>query len=364
MREELHTWRHESLSRLSKEDEESSAKQYLAITSGWLKIDDADQTMLIDSITSESSKYPGTGAWVTRHQDISSWMKAGMNPSAKPIMLLKGHPGTGKSVLAAQIVHFLGTTAHSLVVRNFCSQSLPATVQYDQILRSILGQLLRPDPDMISHVYEEYVLSKKTASVQVLEQLILDLIRAVSPPWSPKSNHGRCIHVVLDGLDECEEEKQNRLITLLERLTCSSASSPNSAICKVLICSRNSAIVAKRFRKKPTVSLSGDLEKKHLEDSIKSYANQKLSSFRSRFFQMGFGHAEMIQLEETIAKRADGKISALLFGSESYEQLTLAPPGMFLWARLVLQYLTTNMLVNRDEIQHAVNTLPRELGEL
>ena len=37
---------------------------------------------------------------------------------------------------------------------------------------------------------------------------------------------------------------------------------------------------------------------------------------------------------------------------------------MFLWARLVLDYLATNMFFNRDEILKAADTLPRKLSEL
>lgn len=38
--------------------------------------------------------------------------------------------------------------------------------------------------------------------------------------------------------------------------------------------------------------------------------------------------------------------------------------GMFLWARLVLDYLATNIFHNHHEITAAINTLPRKLSEL
>lgn len=37
---------------------------------------------------------------------------------------------------------------------------------------------------------------------------------------------------------------------------------------------------------------------------------------------------------------------------------------MFLWARLVLDYLSTNILSSRDEVRGAVDMLPAKLGEL
>lgn len=38
--------------------------------------------------------------------------------------------------------------------------------------------------------------------------------------------------------------------------------------------------------------------------------------------------------------------------------------GMFLWARLVLDYLATNIFLSRSEIVAAVDILPRELSKL
>jgi hypothetical protein len=37
---------------------------------------------------------------------------------------------------------------------------------------------------------------------------------------------------------------------------------------------------------------------------------------------------------------------------------------MFLWARLVLEYISKNMFYTKDEILTAVQELPRELSEL
>ena len=38
--------------------------------------------------------------------------------------------------------------------------------------------------------------------------------------------------------------------------------------------------------------------------------------------------------------------------------------GMFLWARLVLDYLVVNIFYSRHEITAAIDTLPRKLSEL
>lgn len=37
---------------------------------------------------------------------------------------------------------------------------------------------------------------------------------------------------------------------------------------------------------------------------------------------------------------------------------------MFLWAKLVMEYINKNLFYHRDEILKAAISLPRELGEL
>lgn len=38
--------------------------------------------------------------------------------------------------------------------------------------------------------------------------------------------------------------------------------------------------------------------------------------------------------------------------------------GMFLWAKLVMEFISKNFFYNREEILEAASKLPRELGKL
>ncbi|KAI1255168.1 hypothetical protein MGN70_003232 [Eutypa lata] len=80
-----------------------------------------------------------------------------------------------------------------------------------------------------------------------------------------------------------------------------------------------------------------------MEDSICTYAKQRLAANHHRLAQHGLCGEDLDNMSNRIAQKAD---------------------GMFLWARLVLDYLATNIFLSRSEIVAAVDILPRELSKL
>lgn len=225
MRESLRDQRNENLNDVVKQEDEDSIKQYQAIV-GWLKMDDTDQQIIFDSIASEAEKNEGTCDWILKQPTLVSWMRT---QSETPFVWLQGNPGAGKSVLATQIDTFLRTSHQSLVVRHFCTYSYELSTQFDQILRSLLLQLIRSNNDLINYLYEELVLAKQVVTIKSLSQLVRTICEAISPIPSKK----KYVHIILDGLDECDTEKQGRITNLLETLI-SFGSPTNSGIIKIL----------------------------------------------------------------------------------------------------------------------------------
>jgi hypothetical protein len=295
MREELATLRGEVLERVAKEEEERAAAQFVAIV-GWLKMDDSDQAKLFESVMTEPQKYAETCDWIFGQEKIVTWMRCSQESA---FLVLHGHPGTGKTVLAAKIATFLKPSGKSLVVSHICTYSQTLSTEYDQVLRSILLQLVRSDTDLIAYIYQEFILKKKSITPQAIERLVLETISAISN--NPAEM--KYVHIILDGLDECDKEKQVKIVTLLERMV-SAAFASTSAVCKVLVTSSMPASVAKKLKQKHIVSLS--TEKVALGKSIALYAAQRLGQFRTRWHQMGITDGELKNLEMQLARKADG----------------------------------------------------------
>jgi archaellum biogenesis ATPase FlaH len=329
MRHKVQTWRDESQERLRREEDEQAERQYREILS-WLKSDDSEQLAIFDSIAEEAKKFPGTCGWILQHAKVSAWLRA--MPDT-PFIWLQGNPGTGKSVLASQLIAFLLSGRH-LVFRHFCAYSYGSSTKYDYILRSILLQILYVNRDLAAHVYQECILGKKSPSTPVLEQLLQKSLASISD----ELRNAQYVWIVLDGLDECEPGKQQRLIVLLDQV--SKHLSNEGIVVKVLISSRFSPVILRRLRKKQTLSLTDEAEP--LTKAIQRYASQRLRLLGDQLRQLELDSTDVEEIEHAIAIKAD---------------------GMFLYARLVLDYLSTNIFYSGDEMKTAVQDLPPTLSE-
>ncbi|KAL7916576.1 chromatin remodelling complex Rsc7/Swp82 subunit domain-containing protein [Trichoderma velutinum] len=330
MRQDIRRWREESLEQVSKLDGEAATKQYQSIVS-WLNMDESDQLAIFESTSTEGRKHPGTCSWVLKNRKISSWLQSKLDT---PVLWLQGTPGSGKSVISTQLVSFM-QSSNMFVIHHFCTYLYASSTTYEQILRSLFMQLLRKDADLVAHVYEEFVLGKKSPTISALERLLQVLFKSISN----EPSKAEYVWVILDGLDECELEKQVRVVSLMNQITSDRSSSGNTT-CKVLISSRTSSTLSNCLRKKQTISLTD--EKICLEEAIRQYASQRLQSLGRKFHQLNISPGEVDNIEREIAKKAD---------------------GMFLYARLVLDYLSTNIFYSGDEIMTSVNQLPEKLSD-
>lgn len=298
-RELLQQDRIETLKRITQAEKAQHANMYLEV-SAWLKVDDCDQAGIFDRISQEVSKFPGTCEWILQHDRLRVWLR---RDSSSSFLWLQGSPGSGKSVLANRIVTFLQASPETLVVRHFCDPLQPGSAHYEFILRSILFQLIRPSEHLVAYVHglrnEEFLA--KTLSPRALE----DLIRNVSVAVSSNPSEQHQVHIIIDGLDECDEEKQKRLIWLLERLV-NHSDQPNCSY-KVLLVSRQSSFLQKRLRHATRVSLGDEVNL--VTRSIETYSRQRLGLIRGRLFELGIDDARIKMLASKLAIKADGGTS-------------------------------------------------------
>ncbi|KAK4031178.1 hypothetical protein C8A01DRAFT_51635 [Parachaetomium inaequale] len=290
IRETLKSWRAESLSRLAQEQKQQTARQM-------------------------QGRHPGTVDWILRRPQVASWLRP---TSDTPFLWLQGAPGTGKSVIVAQLVSFLVASRSSLVVRHFYSYTHDSSTHYDQIIKT------RQSADLVAHIQEEYV-GRRQAAVPVLEKLLEIAVDLLS------GSNQLGIHILLDRLDKCPIDKQRRLLRLIERFTSAATNY------KVLLSSRNTSPFPERLRKSALLLAE---EKVSLRDAIARYAGLRLLEMRDRLQELGISDDDTKSISSHIGERAD---------------------GMFLWATLVLNYLSANCFYTCDEFIRAIDTLPREL---
>lgn len=367
MRQELQKWLDDSRNRLA-DAERNDASQYMT-AAAWLKADEsaADQISLFEKLASDGTRFPGTCSWLLQNRNIKSWLSSSADPS---LLLIEGAPGTGKSVLAAKIVAFL-RTAGKFSVGHFCSYSYTKSTIFHQVLRSLILQILRRDKELVSFVVDKYVLSIREPSTAVLQDILKHLVAnfgaSVSDPdqldgpgRSAPADQLEHIWIVLDGLDECTPETQASVISLARQLASVTSSysqetahqttiaqgpiGPNSGIgviCKILIASRPVPTIRSRLRR-GVVTVSFSKEKQHLNHAIQEYVRGRLGEdMGSRISQLHVGVAEQDGLIAAIVRKAD---------------------GMFLYARLLLNYISSNLFYTGHELLESVNRLPDELA--
>lgn len=202
-------------------------------------------------------------------------------------------------MLSTRIVVFLEKAPDTLLLRHFCSHHYSSSVQYGNILASIIHQLLRDKDDLLAYVYTGYILARKSTASVTLEGLILTLLAAVSTDPAKML----CVRFILDGLDECDEETQQRVVNFVGRVV---ALNVPGVICKVLLCSQDAGKLTKILRKKKSIAL--EEEKEAISLAIGIYTKQRLEMMRSNeFSDLNVTDADIEYTETTIARKADGE---------------------------------------------------------
>lgn len=310
-------------------DEKYQQEKDFQAVLAWLKVDGSEQVTLLDSVSVDKVAYPGTCDWLLQHETIKSWLR---KTPETPLVWLYGNPGTGKSAISAELVNWLQSSS-AAVVYHFCAYTYTCSTQYQGIVRSLLVQVLRNDGDLVSHVYQEYVLKRKPATISALVKLLQTAILA----WSHESRQQQYLWILFDAFNECESSKQQQLASLLNQL---SSLSSNQTVVKILITTRKLPVMTRRLRKNQVLSLSD--EEGSLTSAIRIYASCRLKFMESRLRQIELEEKEIAEIKNLVAEKAH---------------------GMFLYARLVLDYISSNVFYDGNELKASIHQLPQTLAE-
>ena len=208
----------------------------------------------------QTLRYHETGAWILEYGTFQEWR----NSLQSSKLCCHGIPGCGKTVLASRIIDELqsgGTLRSPRVVYYYCDYADQRTLQTDRIVGTLLKQFFDH-----SHIPEEiearmppgYGEGGQTIGVTELVDLVFIAIKLSGSTF-----------VILDGLDECEKETRQQMISFLGRL-----SELKGAISKTLILCREEDQLLRSLQGIPQIRINSSA----LEGDIKSYVTGSVSS--------------------------------------------------------------------------------------
>ncbi|KAF8882476.1 hypothetical protein CPB85DRAFT_1442613 [Mucidula mucida] len=246
-------------------------------------------------------KLLGTGMWMICHATFIAWRDT---ESANRTLWCYGHPGAGKSFMAALIVEHLQSTPGNIVLSVFCRYSSKIFTTPYAVLGGMLRQLIEKTFKVPRTICELY-WSKTDPSPDSLTGF-LDEIAA---------SHRRPIYVVVDALDECPFGSD--LLRVLQHL---------HSLFRVLITSR------------PVFT------------EIKEYPSIKIRAS---------DHDILVAVDATLPKLKGGWLDDAL-KSTIRAKIVEKADGMFLLASLQLRELERDVTCQRDVIA-ILDSLPRTL---
>ncbi|MCJ1251744.1 hypothetical protein MMC30_008981 [Trapelia coarctata] len=175
----------------------------------WLK--PADFSSRLDDLLRRHLS--GTCGWFLHSDTYGAWRDSSKDPQIPNLLWVHGKPGCGKSVLAAQIILDLKSSAYDVVSYVFCKSGEENKSDLKDILRNVVHQVIcaaSPSKLSIHHIVRNARLSAKTPHAQEIGQLWSLLQQILGT--------GTRVCCIIDGLDECNGTPEEQ-IPFLNRLS-------------------------------------------------------------------------------------------------------------------------------------------------
>lgn len=267
----------------------------------------------------------GAYNWIFRTRQytaFTNWYDGNLEYSASRLLWVKGHVGTGKTMLMIGIIRELSCQPVILAPSLsyfFCQGKDTALNNATAVLRSFLWLLILQQPHLGSHLRQRYNesgenLFKDQNAFYALSEVFRNMLQ--DPRLSPAL-------FAVDGLDECEEG-QSDLVQLI------SASLTLSDKVKWIVTSDP----ALEIKAPGTACSAVELDAERLDAPVHEYITRKLSKLRTR---KGYTDAVMAKVSDQLHERAEDSFLwvALVFkmldseyGWNATRVLERTPPGL------------------------------------
>ena len=207
----------------------------------------------------------GTGQWLLNDPTFMDWKSS----SSSSTLLCHGGPGTGKTVLSAQVIRHLHeevSDSSKPVLYIFCDYKMRVEQSRAHLLATLVRQLGYFSSDVFEKLKQLHARCKEKSS-RLVET---DLERALEEALTIVGD----AYIVVDALDECEKSPRSSLIRILRGKS-------SKCIIRLLATARREPDIEALFEGCPAIIIRAsdeDIElyaRKHTEDLEQSLVNNQ-----------------------------------------------------------------------------------------
>lgn len=256
-------------------------------TLAWLDLkgQDREQQELFERRS--SARETGTCQWILSNPTIYLWLDA---DDHHLFYWLRGKPGSGKTTLATYLVEVAPIPPSSYILYCLCSYGFGRSERNACSLtfRSLIAQILRKQPDLLSYIYDNYAKTGVIPSLAKARELLKSLLE-----------FSEQIFLVLDGLDEFEGPDQKQVLNEIAHLVTRTRDPPQLNL-KVLVCSRETREIRRKMSQNMQISLSD--EDQFVSRDIATFTRNSLSELRGQF-----ADDVVEEIGHSVVQKANGK---------------------------------------------------------
>ncbi|RYP64263.1 hypothetical protein DL770_009223 [Monosporascus sp. CRB-9-2] len=272
--------------------------------------------------------------WILRtpeYTTFTNWEDSGPDSPPRRLLWIKGHAGTGKTMLMIGLIRQLSHQPVALAPALsffFCQGTDTALNNATAVLRSLIWLLLLQQPYLITHLLQKYKesgadLFKDKNAFYALSEAFRNMLR--DPRLSP-------VYLAVDALDECAHGRSDLIHLISTSLTLSRK-------VKWLLSGRPEVDVLAELKDPGTDSSDAsetfvELDTQRLAAPVNAYIDHKLNILKRR---KGYNDSVLAEVSHEVRQRAGNtflwvalafKVLETVYGWYAIEHIREMPPGL------------------------------------
>jgi hypothetical protein len=275
---EAREWRTKNEEEVERQ-ERLTRKDWVHDSISWLKVSGELRDDELERLSEKRQE--GTCEWVFKNPLFQTWKN---DAHGEPILWVMGIPGAGKTILSTYIIRCMQEEGGFTTAYHICNSYTTGKDLRGEMMRSIAAQLIQSNLELAPFVFENYANKGLEPSIARLRNLLPELLGTIP-----------AVRIIVDGLDECPESEQTKILNELISLT----RTPNSQ-CRILFSNRDDEQIYRTLNGKPTIFLRDQHD--DVDRDIQLFVHARLKPLRDEF-----GDVLISKVERRIMEQSNGK---------------------------------------------------------